>query len=150
MTQPNLTKVVQEFRDLLQDEWIESNTGGDAPIIDKSDELGKGRDLGVYDYVEVSETSPIGIEYADVFQSSQDIDATAFVEIKASDEDRRDELFSEFRRVVEAENDKHGFVVADFDRMAFGDITTLDDGTFGAYLYEVTIGFEARSRSVET
>lgn len=149
MTQPNLTKIVQEFRDLLQAEWVAANTSNDEPTIDKSDDLGKGRDLSIYDYVEVSETSPIGIEYADLFQSSQDLDATIFAEIKASDEDRRDELFSEVRRIVEA-NGSRPDTPGDFDRMVFADITSLDDSTFGAYVYEVTIGFEARSRSVET
>jgi hypothetical protein len=33
--------------------------------------------------------------------------------------------------------------------MVFGDITPLDDETFGAYVYEIVIGFEARSRAVE-
>jgi hypothetical protein len=149
MTQPNLTKIVQEFRDLLQAEWVAANTSNDEPTIDKSDDLGKGRDLSIYDYVEVSETSPFGIEYADLFQSSQDLDATIFAEIKASDEDRRDELFSEFRRIVEA-NRSRPDTPGDFDRMVFADVTPLDDSTFGAYVYEVTIGFEARSRSVET
>lgn len=149
MTQPDIAQLVGETVDLVTTEWDESNTSGDTPIIDKSDDIGKGRDLGVYDYVEFSKTSPIGITYADLPMSSQDIDETVFVELKSNTEDRRDELWAEFRRIIES-NRKRPDTPGNFDRVVFADITPLDDSTFGAYVYEITLGFEARSRSVET
>lgn len=151
MTQPSISKVVDDTVDAVDTEWEPSNTSDEKPIIDKSDDIGKGRDLQVYDYVEFSKTNPTAIEYHDLPLSSQDIDAAAFVEIKSSEEDRRDELFAEFRRAIEVQNQGSGtFAPADFDRVLFADITFLDDDTFSAYLVEVTLAFEARGRSVET
>jgi hypothetical protein len=151
MTQPSISNVVDDTVDAVDTEWETSNTSGEKPIIDKSDDIGKGRDLQVYDYVEFSKTNPTSIEYHDLPLSSQDIDAAAFVEIKSSEEDRRDELFAEFRRAIEVQNQGAGtFAPADFDRVVFADITFLDDDTFSAYLVEVTLAFEARGRSVET
>jgi hypothetical protein len=149
MTQPSISNVVDETVEALRTDWNTSDV--EKPIIDKSDSIGKGRDLQVYDYVELSKTNPTSITYADLPMSSQDIDAAAFVEVKSSDESRRDALFSEFRRVIESQNQGAGtFAPAAFDRVIFADITFLDDDTFGAYLVEVTLAFEARSRSVET
>jgi len=149
MTQPKLPKLLDETVSGVDSAWDTSNTSGEKPVIDKSDDIGKGRDLSVYDYVEFSKTNPNAIEYHDLPMNSQDIDAAVFVELKSSSEDRRDEIFSEFRRTIEAKNDEHGFVYSDFDRIIFGDITFLDDSTFSAYLVEVTLLFEARGRSVE-
>lgn len=149
MVQPDLANVVDDTVAAIDSNWDTANA--DKPIIDKSDSIGKGRDLGVYDYVELSKTNPTAIDYYDLPMSSQDIDAAAFVEIKSSDESRRDELFSEFRRTIEVENEgARTFATADFDRVIFADVTFLDDSTFGAYLVEVTLAFEARARSVET
>lgn len=149
MTQPDLANVVDDTITVLNN-WDSSNTGNETPIIDKADSIGKGRDLQVYNYVELSKTSPFGIEYADLPMNSQDVDAAVFVEIKSADETKRDNMFDEFRRLIEKENEGSGFVMSDFDRVIFGDITFLDDDTFGAYLVEVTLLYEARSRSVET
>jgi len=150
MTQPNISQVVDDTVDGVDTNWDTANTSGSKPVIAKSDDIGKGRDLGVYDYVEFSKTNPTAIEYHDLPMNSQDVDAAVYVELKSDTEDRRDELFDEFRRTIEAENDKHGFVFSDFDRVIFADITFLDDETFGAYLVEVTLAYEARGRSVET
>lgn len=147
MTQPNLSDVVDDAVAAVDGNWDTANTP--KPVIGKSDDIGKGRDLGVYDYVEFSKTNPTSIDYFDLAMNSQDIDAAVFVEIKSSDEERRDALFDEFRRTIEVENDGVGFVAADFDRAIFADITFLDDSTFGAYLVEITIALEARGRSVE-
>jgi len=149
MTQPNIAQVVDNTVSGVDSAWDTTNTSGSKPVIDKSDDIGKGRDLSVYDYVEMSKTNPNAIEYHDLPMCSQDIDAAVFVELKSSSEDRRDELFAEFRRTIEAKNDEHGFVFSDFDRVIFGDITFLDDDTFSAYLVEVTLLYEARGRSVE-
>jgi len=147
MTQPSVS-VVDEFVTLIDTNFTEGNvTGSKTILIDESDDLGKGRDLGVYDYIEVSTTSPLGIEYSDLFMDNQNIDATLFIELKSDDEDRRDDMFAEFRSIVEA-NRKRPDTPGDYDRMVFGDITPLDDETFGAYVYEIVIGFEARSRAV--
>jgi hypothetical protein len=142
--------VVDDTVSAIDTEWDTSNTSGEKPVIAESDDIGKGRDLSVYDYVELSKTSPFGITYHDLPLESQDVDAAAFVEIKSSSEDRRDELFDEFRRTIEVNRGHDGFAIADFDRVIFGDITFLDDSTFGAYLVEVTLLYEARGRSVET
>jgi len=150
MTQPNIANVVDDTVSTLTSNWVDGNTGGETPLIGKSDELGKGRDLSIYDYVELSKTSTNAIDYSDLQMSAQDVDAAVFCELKSSDETKRDNIFDEFRRVLEAENEKHGFVMAEFDRVIFADITFLDDNTFGAYLVEVTLAFEARSRAVET
>jgi hypothetical protein len=149
MTQPNISTVVDDTVSGVDSAWDATNTSGDKPVIDKADEIGKGRDLSVYDYVEFSKTNPNAIEYHDLPMNSQDIDAAVFAELKSSSEARRDELFDEFRRTIEAKNDEHGFVYSDFDRVVFADVTFLDDGTFSAYLVEVTLLFEARGRSVE-
>lgn len=146
MAEPNLGTVVDDLVSLMKSEWQPSNTGGDTPQIDKSDALGKGRDLGVFDYVEFSKTSPIDIEDADLTLSSEDFDAAVYAEIKSDDEAKREELFSEFRRIYK-DNQKRPDCPANFDRMRLGEVTPLDDSTFGAYLYELTILFEARSRS---
>jgi len=151
MTQPSLSNVVDDTIDAVTNEWVDANTSGDRPVIDKSDDIGKGRDLQVYDYVEFSKTNPTSITYHDLPLNSQDIDAAAFVEIKSSSEDRRDELFDEFRRTIEVQNKGAGtFSIADFDRVIFADITFLDDDTFSAYLVEVTLAYEARGRATET
>ena len=149
MVQPDISNVVDETVDVLRTDWESSDV--DKPIIDKSDSIGKGRDLQVYDYVELSKTNPTSITYSDLPMSSQDIDAAAFVEIKSSSEDRRDELFDEFRRTIEVQNEGAGtFSIAEFDRVLFADITFLDDDTFSAYLVEVTLAYEARGRATET
>jgi len=150
MTQPNIAQVVDETVSAVDTEWDTANTSGEKPVIAKSDDIGKGRDLGVYDYVEFSKTNPNNISYHDLPLNSQDIDAAVFVELKSDSEDRRDELFDEFRRAIEVNRGKGGFAPADFDRVIFADITFLDDSTFGAYLVEVTLAYEARGRSVET
>lgn len=146
MTQPNLTTIVDDTVDTLDAEWDESNA--DKPVIGKSDDIGKGRDLNVYNYVELSRTSPTDISYSNLPLSAQDIDATVFVELKAASKADRDAIFDEFRRVIEA-NRSRPDTPGGFDRVVFADITPLDDSTFGAYLVEVTLAFEARSRSVE-
>jgi hypothetical protein len=151
MTQPSISSVVDDTVSAIDTEWDTSNTSGDKPVIDKSDDIGKGRDLQVYDYVELSKTSPFAIDYFDLPLNAQDVDAAAFVEIKSSSEDRRDELFDEFRRTIEVQNEGAGtFSIAEFDRVIFADITFLDDDTFSAYLVEVTLAYEARGRAVET
>jgi len=146
MTQPNVTTIVDDTVATLDAEWDESNA--DKPVIGKSDDIGKGRDLNVYNYVELSRTSPTDISYSNLPLSAQDIDATVFVELKAASEADRDAIFDEFRRVIEA-NRSRPDTPGGFDRVVFADITPLDDSTFGAYLVEVTLAFEARSRSVE-
>jgi hypothetical protein len=151
MTQPSISNVVDDTITAVENEWVDANTSGDRPIIDKSDSIGKGRDLQVYDYVEFSKTNPTNITYFDLPLNAQDVDAAAFVEIKSSEEARRDELFTEFRRTIEVQNEGSGtFAPADFDRVIFADITFLDDSTFSAYLVEVTLAFEARGRRTET
>lgn len=151
MTQPSIASVVDDTVTAIDTEWDTSNTSGSKPVIGKSDDLGKGRDLNVYDYVELSKTNPTAIDYHDLPLNSQDIDAAAFVEIKSSDETTRDELFNEFRRTIEVQNEGAGtFAISSFDRVLFADITFLDDDTFGAYLVEVTLAYEARGRAVET
>lgn len=144
MSQPD-TNMVGKLADLIDTEWEESNVPRRNLIIDKSDNIGKGRDIGTYDYIEMSLTSPLSIEYADLFRSSQDVDTAVFVELKASTEDRRDALFTEFRRVIEA-NDSRPDTPGDHDRMNIEDITPLDDDNFGAYLTEMVITFESRAR----
>jgi hypothetical protein len=151
MTQPSISDVVDDTIDAVTNEWVDANTSGDRPVIDKSDNIGKGRDLQVYDYVEFSKTNPTSITYHDLPLNSQDIDAAAFVEIKSDTEPRRDEIFDEFRRTIEVQNEGAGtFAPADFDRILFADITFLDDDTFSAYLVEVTLAYEARGRATET
>jgi hypothetical protein len=151
MTQPDIANVVDDTVDAIEAEWVDANTSGDRPIIGKADDIGKGRDLQVYDYVELSKTNPTSIDYFDVANKTQDVDAAAFVEIKSSEEARRDELFDEFRRTIEVQNQGAGtFATADFDRVVFADITFLDDDTFSAYLVEVTLAFESEARRVET
>ena len=65
MTQPDID-MVDRLVELIDNSWNDGPE--DVPRnnlrIDTSDELGKGRDLGTYDYIEASNTSPIGIEYA--------------------------------------------------------------------------------------
>mgnify|MGYP006274529859 CR=1 FL=1 len=150
MTQPDID-MVDRLVELIDDEW---DTGPESVPrnnlrIETSDELGKGRDIGTYDYIEASTTSPIGIEYADLFMNHQNVDVVVFVELKASTKARRNALFDEFRRIVEA-NRKRPDTPGGYDRMLFQDITPLDDDTFGAYVHEVVVGFEARSRGVGT
>jgi hypothetical protein len=134
---------------LLDDNWDSNNVPRRNLIIDKSDSIGKGRDIGTYDYIEVSITSPVDISYSDLFMSTQDIDTVVFVEIKSSSEQRRDDLFDEFRRIIESHR-KRPDTPGDHDRMIFEDVTPLDDNAFGAFLHEVVIAFESRSRNVET
>jgi hypothetical protein len=146
MTQPNI-HVVDALVDLVNSEWDSSNVTDEYVVIGKSDEIGKGRDVGTYDYVEFSVTSPTNISYADLFMSTQDVDVAVFVEIKSSSSARRDVLFDEFRRIIEA-NRQRPETPGDFDRMIFQDVTPLDDQSFGAYTYEVVVAFESRSRTV--
>jgi len=147
MTQPDIN-IVDEVVSLVDTQFDPANvTGSKTILIDKSDDLGKGRDLGVYDYIEFSKTSPHTIEYADLFLNNQDVDAAIFVELKADDQTRRDEMFDELRSVIES-NRKRPDTPGDYDRMIFGEITPLDDETFGAFVYEFPLLFEARSRSV--
>lgn len=147
MTQPDFN-IVDEFVTLIDNNFDPANVSGSKTIlIDKSDDLGKGRDLGVYDYIEASKTSPHSIEYSDLFMNNQDVDAAIFVELKADDQTRRDEIWDEFRSIVEA-NRKRPDTPGDYDRMLFDSPTPLDDETFGAFVYEVTIVFESRSRAV--
>lgn len=146
MSQPTFL-VVPELVSLVKTDFVVGNVSGSKTIlIDEADELGKGRDLGVYDYIEFSGTSPNSIVYSDVFRANQNIDAACFVELKADDATRRKEMFAEFRRVIEA-NDTRPDTPGDYDRMDFGDITSLDDETFGAYVLEFPILFTARSRA---
>ena len=77
MTQPDISNVVDDTVSAIDTDWDTSNTSGDKPVIAKSDDIGKGRDLQVYDYVELSKTSPFAIEYHDLPLSSQDVDAAA-------------------------------------------------------------------------
>lgn len=139
--------MAEELKTLVVDEWDSATVDDSRLIIDKSDNIGKGRDISTYDYIEFSLTSPLGIEYSDLFMSTQNIDAAVFVELKASNEDRRDAVFTEFRRIIESHR-KRPDTPGDYDRMLFQDITPLDDDAFGAYVHEVAIGFEARSRDV--
>lgn len=149
MTQPDIANVIDDTVTAIDTNWNTSNA--DKPIIDKSDDIGKGRDLQVYDYIELSKTNPTSIDYYDLHLKTQDVDAAAFVEIKSDTEARRDELFDEFRRTIEVENEGAGtFATSDFDRVIFADITFLDDDTFSAYLVEVTLAYEAEARRVET
>lgn len=146
MTQPTFL-VVPELVSLVQTNFNEGNVAGSKQIlIDEADELGKGRDLGVYDYIEFSGTSPNSIEYSDLFRKNQNISAVSFVELKASDKTRRKEMFAEFRSVIEA-YDTRPDTPGDYDRMDFGEITSLDDETFGAYVLEFPILFEAVHRA---
>lgn len=147
MTRPDLVGLVDKVVTTVDTDWQASNTGGNKPIIDKSDDIGKGRDLQVYDYVEFSKSSPLGKEYADLFLSSDDVDATVFVELKSNTEPRHDELFDEFVRVIE-NNRKRPDTPGDYDRVRFADITPLHDDNFGVYVTEITLAFEARSRSI--
>ena len=146
MSQPDLN-VVDEVVTLLSNNW----NGGSGPpnnlLIDKSDDIGKGRDLAVYDYVELSLTSPTNINYADLTMSSQDVDAAVYCELKSDEEDRRDAIRDEFRSIIE-DHRKRPDTPGDYDRVVFGDITHLDDQIFGQYVVEITLLFEARSRSV--
>jgi len=147
MTQPNFN-IVDELVSLVDSSFDPNNvTGSKQILIDKSDDLGKGRDLGVYDYIEFSKTTPSSIQYADLTLSSQDVDAAVYCEIKSDDQTRRDQIFDEFRSVIEA-NRKRPDTPGGYDRMKFGDITPLDDRTFGAFTYQLPILFEARARSV--
>lgn len=147
MTQPTFL-VVPELVTLVKNNFNAGNvTGSKTILIDEADELGKGRDLGVYDYIEFSGTSPNSINYADLTMSSQDVDAATFVELKADGKTRRKEMFAELRSVIEA-NRKRPDTPGDYDRMLFGEITSLDDETFGAYVFEFPILFESRARTV--
>lgn len=146
MSQPE-TNMADRLTTLVDDEWDSNAVDDSRLIIAKSDDIGKGRDLATYDYIEFSLTSPLGIEYTDLFMSTQDIDTTVFVELKASNEDRRDAMFTEFRRIIEAHR-KRPDTPGDYDRMIWQDITPLDDDAFGAYVYEMAVGFVARSRDV--
>jgi len=137
--------MADELVSLVDTEWSINDT---RTIIAKSDTIGKGRDLGTYDYVEMSITNPLGIDYADLFMASQDIDSVVFIELKASTEDRRDAMFDEFRRIIE-ENRKRPDTPGDHDRMIFQDISPLDDDAFGAYVHEIAVAFESRSRTVQ-
>lgn len=144
-TQPD-PHVLEDFIQLLKETWNDQKVPLDNVVIDKSDDIGKGRDLGVYSYVEVSTTSPFNISYADIFRASQDIDKTLFVELKASNERERDKIFNEFRRVFEL-NSERPDTPGNYDRMNLEDVTPLDDETFGAYVYEIVITFEAHART---
>lgn len=146
MSQPE-TNMADRLTTLLQDEWDSNAVDDSRLIIAKSDDIGKGRDLATYDYIEFSLTSPLGIEYADLFMSTQNIDSAVFVELKASNEDRRDAMFTEFRRIIEAHR-KRPDTPGDYDRMIWQDITPLDDDAFGAYVHEMAVAFVARSRDV--
>lgn len=146
MTEPDTIDIVNKVVSLFDTEWNATNTSGEKPIIDKSDALGKGRDLGVYDYVEFSNTSPFSIDDADLTKTSEDFDAAVFVEIKSDDEARRKELFDEFRRIYKA-NDKRPDTPGGYDRMLIDEPVPLDDSTFGAWVLELTLAFEARSRT---
>lgn len=145
-TQPD-TNMSSKVVELLTNNWDSNAVDDSRLVIAKSDDIGKGRDIGTYEYIEVSNTSPLGITYADLFMSTQDVDAAVFVELKASNEDRRDALFNEFRRIIEAHR-KRPDTPGDHDRMIWQDITPLDDDTFGAYVHEMAIAFESRSRDV--
>jgi len=146
MSQPE-TNMADRLTTLVDDNWDSAAVDDSRLIIAKSDDIGKGRDLATYDYIEFSLTSPLGIEYADLFMSTQDIDTAVFVELKASNEDRRDAMFTEFRRIIEAHR-KRPDTPGDYDRMIWQDITPLDDDAFGAYVHEMAVGFVARSRDV--
>jgi hypothetical protein len=130
--------------DLIDTNWGIDDT---RTVIAKSDDIGKGRDLATYDYVEVSLTSPFSKEYADLFMSTQNIDSAVFVELKANTEARRDDMFEELERIMENHR-KRPDTPGDYDRIVWEDITPLDDEAFGAYVHEVAIGFVARSRDV--
>lgn len=144
MSQQPDTNMADKLQTLIDNNW---NIADNRLIIEKSDSIGKGRDLSTYDYIEFSLTSPLGITYADIFMATQDVDTVVFVELKASSEDRRDAMFTEFRRIIEA-NRKRPDTPGDHDRMVFQDITPLDDEAFGAYVHEVAVGFESRARDV--
>lgn len=146
MSQPE-TNMSDRLTTLVEDEWDSAAVDDSRLIISKSDDIGKGRDLATYDYIEFSLTSPLGIEYADLFMSTQNIDSAVFVELKASNEDRRDAMFTEFRRIIESHR-KRPDTPGDYDRMIWQDITPMDDEAFGAYVHEMAVGFVARSRDV--
>jgi len=146
MSQPNPSPV-DDLIDLVKSEWDSDTVNDDRLVIAESDSIGKGRDLGVYDYIECSETGSLSIDYHDLFMRTQDVDATVYVELKASNKGRRAILFDEFRRIIEAHR-KRPDTPGGYDRMIFEPITPLDDDTFGAYVYEIVIGFESRSRRV--
>jgi len=150
MTQPDLT-VADALVNLLDSNWgsYAASTNPTKPdVIDTKQAAGKGTDLANNDYVLLSRTTPISISYSDLPMSSQDIDAACFVEVKTADSDaRRNEIFDEIRLIIE-KNRKRPDTPNDFDRMEFGDITPLEDETFGVYLIEFVVVFEARSRSV--
>ena len=143
MSQPK-TNMVGELVDLVKSNWPE-DVDDSRLIVAKSDDIGKGRDLGTYDYIEMSQTSPLGIPYADLFRSSQNVNTVVYVELKSSNERRREELFAAFRSIVEA-HDTRPDTPGDHDGMMLEDITPLDDENFGAYLIEMVVSFESFAR----
>ena len=144
-TEPD-AHVVDTFVDLLSDNWNGEHVNDDRLIIAESDEIGKGRDLSTYDYIEVSKTSPFDEDYADLFRSTKDTDAALYVELKAANEARRDAMFDEFRRIVDLHK-KRPETPGNYDRMEIDESTPLDDEAFGAYVYEIVVRLEARSRT---
>lgn len=144
MTQPDLSVADAVVTMLDSATW--SVTKPD--VISTKQDAGKGIDVANNDYVLVSRTTPLSISYSDLFLANQDIDAAVFVEIKTSDSDtRRDDIFGEVRSIVEA-NRKRPDTPNDFDRVRFEGITPLEDDTFGVFLIEFAVVFEARSRAV--
>lgn len=143
-TQPD-TNMTAKLVELVKSEWEPDDVDDSRLIIARSDDIGKGRDLGTYDYIEMSLTSPLGIEYADLFRSTQNVDTVVYVELKAATEDRRDALFGEFRRIIEAHGERPD-TPGDHDRMDLEDITPMDDDAFGAYVTEMVVAFYSRSR----
>lgn len=142
-TQPE-TNMVGKLVDLVNEE-LPDDVNTDRTIIANSQDVGKGRDLSTYDYIEMSLTSPLGIEYADLFRSTQNVDTVVFVELKASTEERRDELFDAFRSVIEDHGERPD-TPGDHDRMDLEDITPMDDDAFGAFVTEMVVAFYSRSR----
>lgn len=144
MTQPDLS-VDDAVVTLLDNNWDTNNTAK-PDVIDTRQAYGKGTDLANFDYVLISRTTPLSIDYSDLFMSNQDIDAAVFVEAKTGESDaRRDAMFAEIRRIFEV-NRKRPDTPNDFDRVIFGDITPLEDEAFDVFLIEFVVVFEARSR----
>lgn len=155
MTQPDLA-ITDAVVSMIDTNWGQ-DPGSAAPtkpdVIDNRQDVGKGTDVGNFDYVMVSPTTPTGITYADLFMKTQDVDAAVFIEIATSvDRARRDEIFDEVRYIVENRRNRQapeGDPPNNFERIEFsGDITKADGDIFGAYTVNFALGFVATSRHV--
>lgn len=141
-------------RDFLDDNWDSENNGIAEP--DKielltEDDSGKARRRvrrNSNEYILTYEPGEREMAYADIFHASEDLSAMCAIEASTSDgRARRDEMFSEIKRLVNERRKRAGPVATpgNWDRLNIQTANPFDDTNFGWHVIEMTVEYSRHS-----